>query len=172
MSGNLERGFSFVEYLIILFFSFIFLFVLFYILNPVDQIQTFRDSLRKADLDRLKKALERYYRDNRKYPKSSLKPDYRIIRPDATVADWGRRWQLPYMSSLPKDPSYPKRTYVYYASSDGQSFYLYASLERGARAGGTCNIEGPCLSLVKNKIPFDACGEICNYAVTSGNVSP
>lgn len=168
--GN--AGFSFIEYLIILFFSSFFVFVFIYILNPVDQIKALRDNIRKAHLESLKRALEVYYKEHRRYPASSVKPNYRIIRPDATVADWGRGWQLPYMGTLPKDPSYPKKTYVYYASPDGQSFYLYASLERGARSGGTCNIEGPCLSLSKNKIRFDSCGGICNYAVTSPNVSP
>jgi len=169
---KIQRGFSFIEYLIILFFSSVFVFLLIYIFNPIEQIQILRDNMRKQDLNKLKIALEKYYHDNRRYPLSSIKPSYRIIRPDATVADWGQRWQLPYMNMLPKDPSYPTQTYIYYASSNGQVYYIYARLERGSQSGKTCNIEGPCLSLSKNKIPFAACGGICNYAVSSPNVSP
>ncbi|MBI2030996.1 MAG: type II secretion system protein GspG [Candidatus Levybacteria bacterium] len=172
MGKKWQKGFSFVEYIIILFFSSVFVFLLIYILNPIDQIQILRDNIRKADLGKLQIALEKYYKENRKYPSSSVGPNYKIIRPDATVADWGQRWQLPYMGTLPKDPVYPRQTYIYYAASDGQSFYIYASLERGSQSSKTCNLEGPCLSLMKNKIPFDACGGICNYAVTSPNVSP
>lgn len=171
-SKSFQSGFTFVEYLIILFFSSVFVFILIYIFNPIEQIQILRDSARKQDLAKLQTALKKYYHDNRRYPSSSVKPSYRIIRPDATVADWGQRWQLPYMATLPKDPNYPNQTYVYYASLDGQSYYIYASLERGSQSSKTCNIEGPCLSLRKNKILFDACGGICNYALTSGNVSP
>lgn len=167
-----SAGFTLLEYLIILFFSSVFIFLLIYIFNPFEQMRIIRDNTRKTDLAKLQNALEKYYQDNRRYPHSSINPNYRIIRPDATVADWGQRWQLPYMNTLPKDPDFPKKTYVYYASLDGQSYYLYASLERGGQSGKTCNIEGPCLSLKKNKILFDACGGICNFAVTSPNVSP
>lgn len=167
-----QKGFSFIEYLIILFFSSVFVFLLIYIFNPIEQMQTLRDNTRKKDLSKLQTALEKYYHDNRRYPFSSIKPSYRIIRPDATIADWGQKWQLPYMAALPRDPNYPNQTYVYYATLNGQSYYLYASLERGSQSSKTCNIEGPCLSLRKNKILFDACGGICNYALTSGNVSP
>lgn len=135
-------------------------------------MQIIRDNTRKSDLNKLKASLEKYYQDNRRYPLSSIKPGYRIIRPDATIADWGQRWQLPYMKTLPKDPGSPKRNYIYYATLNGQAYYVYANLERGSQSGETCNIEGPCLSMTKNKIPFDACGSVCNYAVTSNNVSP
>jgi len=171
-SKSFQNGFTLLEYLILLFFFSVFIFLLLYIFNPFEQMQIYRDSTRKADLAKLQIALEQYYYDNRRYPNSSINPNYRIIRPDATVAEWGQRWQLPYMKILPKDPSFPKQTYIYYASMNGQSYYLYANLERGSLSSKTCNIEGPCLSLWKNKILFDACGGICNYAVTSPNVSP
>lgn len=172
MGKKNEKGFSFIEYLIILFFSSVFVFLLIYVMNPNEKLQLLRDNIRKADLKKLKIALERYYNENQRYPYSSINPSYRIIRADATVADWGKRWQPPYMRILPRDPLFPRQTYVYYADPSGHSYYLYASLERGSRSGETCNIEGPCLSLWKNKIPFDACGKICNYALTSSNVSP
>ena len=87
-------------------------------LNPSDQLQKARDARRKSDLSEIQKALEVYYQDNNSYPLTTCNFDL--------GGGWGTPW-LPYMGTLPQDPS-PLQHYVYY--STGQSYYLYASLER------------------------------------------
>ena len=78
------------------------------------------------------------------------------------------------MNLVPKDPNSSHR-YVYYAPSDGQSYYIYANLERGSRDPQTCGGNGSaCSSLSTNNIPSSACGSgvLCNYGVSSPNVTP
>jgi hypothetical protein len=86
-----------------------------------------------------------------------------------TTVDWGKAWQ-PYMNLLPKDPKTGKN-YVYY--STGQSYYLYASLDRGSKDPQICqnlNGNGEC----PNVPAANLCGTgvKCNYGVTTPNVSP
>jgi hypothetical protein len=138
-------------------------------LNPIAQFQKGNDAKRKSDLSQVKRSLETYYQDNGRYPPHSSSPQYRIVRLDASTADWGQQFS-PYMTILPKDPRGNYR-YVYFASSNGQSFWLYASLERTADPNA-CNGGNPCTSLTGNGIADSACGGVCNYAVTSPNVSP
>lgn len=146
------------------------------VLNPFAQVQKANDAKRKSDLSQVGKALETYYQDNGKYPAHSS--SYTIIGLDGNPADWDTQFS-PYMSKLPKDPKGFYK-YVYFASSNGQSFWLYASLERGKDKEGNpldpqlCNRGNPCVSLAPsaNNIPDTACGGTCNYAVTSSNVSP
>ncbi len=139
-------------------------------INPLAQFQKANDSRRKADLSQVQKALEAYYQDNGKYPLSSTgTPLYRItVPPGSTTIDWGQSWQ-PYMNLLPKDPTASKN-YVYY--STGQSYYLYASLDRGGSDPQACNSGNACSSLSANGIASTACGGTCNYGVTTPNVTP
>lgn len=138
-------------------------------LNPFGQIQKVNDAKRKSDLSQIQKALETYYQDSGRYPTHSSSPQYRIVRLDGTTADWGQQLQ-PYMATLPKDPR-STQIYVYYASSVGQSYWLYASLEK-TNDPQLCNKGNPCASLVSNGIADTSCGGICNFAVSSSNVSP
>lgn len=136
------------------------------VLNPLAQIQKAHDAQRKSDLSQIKNALEIYYQDNGQYPPATS--DYKIKGLDNNAIAWGSSWQ-PYMSVLPKDPSSSKN-YVYNnASLDGQTYYIYASLDRGADDPQVCNNGSECSSL-----PVGAsCGTgICNYGVSSPNVSP
>lgn len=139
-------------------------------LNPVAQFQKANDSRRKSDLSQIQKVLEAYFQDNGKYPLSSTAtPLYRItVPPGSTTIDWGKPWQ-PYMNLLPKDPTASKN-YVYY--STGQSYYLYASLDRGSSDPGACNGGNACASLTTNGISFNACGGTCNFGVSTPNVTP
>ena len=148
------------------------------ILNPVDQIQKANDARRKSDLLQIQKALEQYYEDSGRYPPSSS--DYKIVEAGSDPSsgtDWGNPW-TPYMNLLPQDPSSPTKTYVYY-TPDGQSYYLYASLDRGGNDKQACHSNGdPCDSL-SNQTPAissTACStdgsSKCNYGVSSPNVSP
>lgn len=140
--------------------------------NPLAQIQKAQDARRKSDLSQIQKAVETYYQDVGKYPPSTS--DYKIKGLNNNAIEWGSSWQ-PYMAVLPKDPVSTK-TYVYYSSSNGQTYYLYASLDRGANDPQAC-IGGWCKSLPNSDgVQIDACGPIdadpCDYGVSSPNVSP
>ena len=138
-------------------------------LNPLAQIQKAQDTRRKSDLSQIQKALETYYQDNGRYP---VAKNLKLIRLDGSTADWGSSWQ-PYMSILPKDPGSPSKNYVYFSSSiDGQTYYIYASLDRGGNDPQACFSTGAaCSSAVSSGIGT-ACGGNCNYGVSSPNVSP
>jgi len=145
------------------------------LLNPLAQIQKAQDAKRKSDLSQIQKAVETYYQDVGKYPASSVGAlPYRIIRLGNTIADWGQEFQ-PYMSILPKDPSSSKK-YVYYSPSisNGQTYYIYASLDRGANDPQACKNQW-CQSLAQDINLITACDPPdgpCDYGVSSPNVSP
>jgi len=142
-------------------------------LNPLEQFKKANDSRRKADLSQIQKAVETYYQDNGSYPSSSLGGSalYRITsNAGLTTVEWGTSWS-PYMNLLPKDPSASKN-YVYYSA--GQSYYLYASLDRGSLDPQSCQgmINGECQSIGANIGSAKSCGGPCNFGVSSPNVSP
>jgi type II secretion system protein G len=132
------------------------------VLNPFSQFQKANDTKRKTDLSQISKALESYYQDNQKYPASS---NFKISDPKQTPNErsWGSSWR-PYMNVIPKDPSGSKN-YVYSVSADGQTYYLYASLDKGITAD-QCHGASPCGSAT-------ACGSgTCNYGIASPDVTP
>ncbi|MCL4353498.1 type II secretion system protein GspG [Patescibacteria group bacterium] len=141
-------------------------------LNPLVQLQKAKDGARKSDLAQIQRALETYYQDHGRYPSSNT--SYQIMG-DSGPVGWGSSWQ-PYINVLPQDPG--GKTYVYYSPSldNGQTYYLYASLDRGAQDPQVCqnlNLStGECPSIASNGIKQDACGGPCDYGVSSPNVSP
>lgn len=146
------------------------------VLNPFSQFQKARDSRVKSDLSQIQKALETYYEDNGKYPLNATSCTYQIFGNNGDGNDcieWGRSWQ-PYMNVMPKDPNSTNR-YVYYVSSNRQSYYIYANLSRGQADPNACS-GSFCSSLTTNGISSTACGTTtgvyCNYGATSPNVSP
>lgn len=76
-----------------------------------------RDEKRKADLQRLATALERYRADKGKYP-------------TATNCEALKTQLLSYLSKFPTDPLDP--TYKYYCSASDKNFTLGAYLELGS----------------------------------------
>jgi prepilin-type N-terminal cleavage/methylation domain-containing protein len=132
-------------------------------LNPFAQLQKTNDLRRKSDLAQIQRALESYYQDNNQYPISTAAP-YQILG----VA-WGSSWQ-PYINVLPKDPTSLKN-YVYY--STGQSYYIYASLDRGSDDPKACS-ENLCSPPTNSSIDMrTACGSgNCDFGVSSPDVSP
>lgn len=133
-------------------------------LDPISQFQKSNDVRRKSDLAQVQRALESYYQDNNKYPISTA--TYQI-----TGVPWGNNWQR-YMNILPMDPNSAKK-YVYY--SGGQSYYLYANLDRGTLDSAVCknlNSNKECSSINTNQITAKSCGGPCNYGVSSPDVSP
>lgn len=171
-----SSGFTLVELLTVIGVIGILLVAAILILDPVTQAQKANDAKRKSDLSQIQKALETYHQDNNRYPLSS--PDYKIINLSGNAVNWGEistpqnQAFGPYIIKLPKDPV-SGRSYVYFANSTGQIYYLYASLERN-NDKQLCNSGNPCASLssVNPVIPDDACGSTCNYGVSSSNTNP
>lgn len=164
----MRRGFTLVELLIVISVLAVLITGLIVVIDPSTQLQKTNDAKRKSDLAQIQRALETYYQDNRVYPPNPSANDYRIKGLDGNTVDWGSSWQ-PFMSALPKDPSSSKN-YVYYVTSNGQTYYLYASLDRGANDLQACNGGAACASLPANA----SCGAltICNFGLSSPNVSP
>ena len=167
-----QSGFTLVEILIVIAMLSVIATVLMSTLNPLEQIKKGTDAKRKSNLEQIQRALEMYYHDNNAFPASS--GDYKIMV-GATAYLWGDPW-LPYINELPRDPS-PGQSYIYYspASSNGQTYYLYASLERGGKDPDACNDGNGCTSLSSGNPgapPVNACGGVCNFGLSSSNVSP
>lgn len=172
---NKKNGFTLIELIVVIGILAILASMLLFVLNPVEQFQKANDARRKSDLSQIQKSLEQYYQDHGVYPvtSGSTPPTYEILNfQNNQTISWGSSWQ-PYMNLLPKDPSYPNKTYVYYSSKDGQTYWLYASLEVSSdpqmcTSGGS----GICKSLSTNGIASNACGGTCNFAVSSPNANP
>lgn len=162
-----NKGFTLIELILVVAIISLLAATVLTVLNPSEQIQKSNDSRRKSDLAQVQKALEQYYQDAGRYPVSSV--DYKITAIDNKVKDWGTPW-VPYMNLLPKDPSSSKN-YVYATSSDGQTYYLYASLDRGSKDSQACNGGNACTGLPNGASPT-ICGGTCNYGVSSPNASP
>ena len=171
-----SKGFTLVELLVVIAMIGILSAVVIGLLDPATQFRKAQDSRRKNDLSQISKVLEQYYQDHGAYPRSSMNPpdsaSYQIVNKidvTETLLAWGNPWPPSYMDILPKDPSSSK-TYVYFSA--GQSYWLYASLDRTndpqlCVAGG-----GACPSLATNSIASTACGGTCNYGISSPNTSP
>jgi general secretion pathway protein G len=165
-----RKGFTLIEMIVVIGILGILAIALLATINPIAQLQKSNDARRKSDLESVQRALELYYNDNGKYPTSS--GNFKILSGVTTLA-WGSSWQ-PYMATLPTDPL-PSYTYVYYSppTANGQTYYLYASLQRGANDSQVCNKGNACTSLSGSGFPGSAaCGAVCNYGVSSSNVSP
>ena len=179
---KLSSGFTLIEILIAVALIGIMAVGIIIALDPLAQIQKAQDAKRKSDLSQIQKALETYYQDYGRYPQSS--PDnitlpHRIVN-RFLVVEWGSTDFQPYMSILPKDPSSSKK-YVYNSTGlDGQTYYLYASLDRGANDPQACPKGNKNFAVCDNAIyigVYMKCADrfpefFCNYGVTSPNVSP
>lgn len=136
-------------------------------INPLEQFRKSSDARRKSDLAQLQRALEVYYNDFGRYP-----PSFQgNLSDDGTsqgVISWGSDWR-PYMDVLPIDQTSAKN-YAYWSDSTGQSYAIYASLDRGGRDPQACSQDGAsCPRAASNSL---TCGGNCNYGVTSSNISP
>lgn len=134
------------------------------VLDPVEQFNKSADTRRKADLAQVQKALEIYYQDFGRYP-PAFQNRISLDGTGNTDINWGESFS-PYMDVLPLDPKTAKN-YAYWTDTTGQSYALYASLDRGAKDPQACN--GGALCSGATGI---TCGGICNYGVTSSNISP
>jgi type II secretion system protein G len=169
-SFSFQKGLTLIELIVVIAIVGIFAAAVIAALNPFEQLKKSTDAKRKSDIAQLQRALELYYQDRGRYPTSSA--DYKIYINPQTI-NWGSAWQ-PYISKLPADPNL-SHTYIYYspATANGQTYYIYANLERGAKDSQVCNAGNACASMSTSGFPAaNACGATCNYGVSSANVSP
>lgn len=155
------------------------------LINPAGQIQKSRDAQRKSDLEQIQRLVEQYYNDNGKYPATSgyfpiIAPCTKINRiipsTGSDCLDWGTTW-TEYSTILPKDPGYKagfvSRNYGYWASTDGQQYAIYASLEVASDLQVCSSIPCPNANV---RVSTVGCGSPtafkCNYGVTSPNITP
>lgn len=143
-----HSGFTLVELLITLTLLSILIMGSLTILNPIGETQKALDAKRKSDLKQLQNLLELYYNDNGTYPASLT---------------FGSAWP-PYSPRLPNDPN-PAKRYGY--RSTGQAYYMYASLDRGSKDPQACNGGSACTNATGVN-----CGDVCNFGLTSPNVTP
>jgi prepilin-type N-terminal cleavage/methylation domain-containing protein len=168
-----KNGFTFIELIVSISVLAILVAIVIFAVNPFVQFQKGRDARRKADLNQIQKALEQYYQDHQSYPPSSGSPLYEITDTSTTpsiIVPWGGTtpvWQK-YIEVLPKDPDGSKQ-YQYKTDATGQMYWLYASLDRGAKDPDACP-GGICSSNVQGL----SCGTniTCNYGVSSPNTNP
>lgn len=162
-----QKGFTLIELLIVIGLIAVLTGAVLTIFNPLAQIQKSQDTKRKSDLALIQKGLELYYQDSGRYPPSTL--DYKISV-NGTTINWDSTWS-PYMAKLPGDPAPPNR-YVYYVSdAGGQTYYLYANLAKGATDKQACNNGNACTTVVSGP-GANACGGVCNFGLSSPNVTP
>lgn len=162
-----ERGATLIRLIVFLLVFTTCISILFYSLNTQDVFARIRDNQRKADLLAIKNSLTVYYKSNGRYPSNPKNGDYRILGSDATAIAWGEQW-LPYMNIVPKDSQYSDRSYLYVSPDPyGQTYYIYASLERGGKDPQVCKTS--C-----RHVPVDTlCGtKICNFGLASDNTTP
>ncbi len=172
-----KLGFTLVELLVIMAIIGILAGATITFLNPLGQFQKERDAQRKSDLAQTQRALETYYNDYGKYPAGNTLSTSASYIVDNGNHDWGTTWS-PYISSLPKDPQ-ANQKYRYFVSTDRQQYWIYAHLERPSDpavcvAGGTTACTGA-NTVVGNLATYpcgDTSSEVCNFGVSSPNVSP
>lgn len=166
------RGFTLIELIIVVGVVSVLSIALLTIVDPVAQFQKANDARRKSDLSQIQKTLESYYGDNGRYPAGDA--TYQILRLDGNPVTKSDQSWIPYMEIVPFDADNLRR-YVYYVNSNGQAYWLYASLERGGKDSQSCKgVSNACSGAPpESLIDFQtACGSVCNYGTSSPNVSP
>jgi general secretion pathway protein G len=156
------RGFTMIELLVVIGLLAILAGAILAIFNPIGQIQKSQDAKRKNDLAQLQRALELYYQDNGSYPIQTAG----FAIPGGA---WGTAWGN-YMAKVPADPTASKK-YVYFTTGNGQTYFLYANLDRGKNDPQACNAGAACTSAVTNGVA-NSCGGACNFGLTSPNTVP
>jgi prepilin-type N-terminal cleavage/methylation domain-containing protein len=158
-----HRGFTLIELIVAIAILSVMAITAIAALDPFAQFQKANDAKRKGDLSQVQKALEVYYQDNNSYPAST---GWKI-----NGLSWGSNWQ-PYMNVIPSDPSAGKN-YVYYTTPNGQSYYLYASLDRGGKDPQACKNDGSaCANLPSGASCGRGSGVVCNFGIASSDKSP
>ncbi len=148
------RGFTLIELLLIITLIGVLAIAVIALLNPVGQFQKAQDAKRKSDLAQIQRLLELYYNDNDEYPNS---------------LNFGANW-AGYSQLLPDDPKLNKH-YDYRSVAGNQTYYMYASLDRGAQDPDRCKPNGAVCT--NANVPGVSCGSgVCNYGVSSSDTLP
>ena len=172
-----NKGFTLIELIVAIGILGILAMVAIVTLNPFAQFQKANDLRRKSDLAQMQRVLESYYEDNKAYPNMASCNNVAFqIQGDNqdgnNCIEWGSSWQ-PYMNLVPKDPVSGVK-YAYIPSSNLQSYYLYASLDRASSEPKACNSGDWCTSISASNKSQNPCGvnKKCNYGVSSPDVTP
>jgi len=172
-----DGGFTLIELITVIGVLGVLSAIILAVVNPVEQFNKSQDSKRKGDLAQIERALEIYYNDFHRYPPVYQGSNINEISTDGTsntAVGWGESWS-PYMDVLPIDPRAAK-SYAYWSDATGQSYALYASLDRGGNDPQACNGGGPCTGTIGTGIGATniTCGANvdCTYGITSSNISP
>lgn len=152
---NKNFGFTLIELLITIAVFSVLATAVIMLINPQEQLGKANDAKRKNDLQQVQKTIEIYYQDNQRYP-------------EVSEVVWGT--SLDTYGSLPKDPK-ANKSYAYVVSNNGQSYKLFAALDRGLKdpqAKTVCDLNGQnaCAG-------FASCGQniACNFGIASPNIS-
>lgn len=174
-----NRGLTLIELIVVIGIISVLAAGIITIIDPFGQIQKARDANRKSDLTQIQKALEIYYQDYGSYP--GVSGQGTEISYDGNYYSFGEEWPG-YMSKIPNDPKSaethgPEPHYQYLDLNSGQSYCLYAHLERGDRDSSACNNGNRCLSLTGISETEYHCGrdgttETCNYGLCSSDITP
>lgn len=159
MNRNIVRGFTLIELLVGISILATLAAAILVTLNPITQTEKANDAKRKSDLSQVQRAIEIYYQDTGQYPSS--------------LPAWGSPWVVSsttYIALLPKDPKGGK-TYVYNSppASNGQTYYLYASLDRQGKDPQACFKTG---AVCTNATGLSCGSGICNFGLSSSNTTP
>ncbi len=133
-----------------------------------------RDAKRKSDLKQIGNALEMFFSDKGAYPAASngkiIACPYSTSNPPSSgTCSWGSGEfkddkGVIYFKKLPADSG--GFSYYYVASASADAYQLYAHLENSKDQD--C-VNSNCSAAARSGVD---CGGVCNFAVTSPNVTP
>lgn len=157
MRTRIYRGFTLVELLVVI--AILSILSTLGVSNFMTARVKARDISRKTDLQTIAKSLEAYVNDHRVYPSSNGDGEI-ICDPPITECPWGDPFtdgKTTYAVTLPIDPV---SSSLYFYSSTGTNYTLYAHLE---------NTQDPSITTFT---PTVSCGgtTLCNYKITSSNL--
>lgn len=154
---KIKSGFTLTELLIVMSILIIMATILIGIINPIAMMGKARDSQRKKDLDRIKKAFEEYYNDKEVYP--------------LDIGEWniksncGTHVFSPYLSQWPCDPD--GNPYYIWINDDGKSFRILVDLENESDKSIPAGWYDQDSLYQVNGLTIDQ----INYGVSSSNIS-
>lgn len=174
---KISSGFTLIELITAIGIFTILATVAYSTIDPLGQYRKAQDTRRKSDLAQLQRVLEAYYQDFGRYPAHTTTGEFTntINTADGgsdSALKWGSTW-APYMDVLPVDPNSSK-FYVYLSGGESngfQTYKIYASLDLGSDDPDACNGGLKCTNVPEGIF----CGldnQVCNFGVTSPNISP
>lgn len=125
-SSRTQRGFTMTELLIVVSIIVILAITILVAINPMAQIFKGYDSRRKADLQKIKIALENYYADHDCYPKFPM-----VDERNHPTYICGSDFLKPYLPSMPCDPNTQKPYTIFLSPGNStcpQQFAVYAQI--------------------------------------------